>query len=82
MVGPPPVESAEHTHRIGRLSAQFQLVCRETDVPYLDVFTPLSASPRWAAEVATHDGAHPRAGGYAELAALVEQWPSWRAWLP
>ncbi len=27
------------------------------------------------------DGAHPGAKGYAAMAALVEEWPAWRAWL-
>lgn len=81
MVGPPPVENADHNTRIARLSAKFQSAGREQGLPYLDVFTPLSTSAVWTREVADYDGAHPRADGYAELASLVENWSAWRSWL-
>ncbi len=79
-VGPPPVADQDHNMRIGRLSQQFASVCQELSVPYLDVCVPLLASEIWMREVATGDGSHPGAAGYAELARLVEAWPAWTAW--
>lgn len=80
MVSPPPVVDIEQNLRIHRLSTQFALVCQALNVPYLDVFTPLQASPTWCKEAAENDGAHPRADGYTEFAQLVQSWSCWLAW--
>ena len=80
MVGPPPVADAAQNARVGELSVAFAETCRAAGVPYLDVCEPLLQSHIWLAEVAAGDGAHPNAGGYAELAKLVEDWSAWRAW--
>jgi lysophospholipase L1-like esterase len=50
-------------------------------VPFLPVLEALLADPNWIAEARAGDGAHPGAKGYAAMAALVDQWPAWRAWL-
>ena len=49
-------------------------------MPYLDLFTPLSADPRFAESMAAGDGIHPTAPGYAAMAELIESWPAWRKW--
>ncbi len=82
MVGPPPVENADHNRRIGQLSVLFQSASEQMGLSYLDAFTPLSQSALWISEVSAFDGAHPRAGGYEELASLVENWLAWQAWFP
>lgn len=46
-------------------------------VPYLSVFAALAADPIWMHQVATNDGAHPLAEGYAQMASLVDQWSGW-----
>jgi lysophospholipase L1-like esterase len=56
-------------------------VCAELGVPFLPVLEALLADPHWIAEARAGDGAHPGAKGYAAMAALVDQWPAWRAWL-
>jgi len=81
MVGPPPVLEDEHNRRIGRLSEQLALVCEAVEVPYLEVFTPLQHASTWKEEIASNDGSHPRAGGYATLTQLIQAWPAWRSWL-
>ena len=81
MVGPPPTADAEKNGRLATLSAGFAEVCRELDVPYLDVLGPLEASGTWVREAAAGDGSHPGAAGYAELACLVRGWAAWAAWL-
>jgi acyl-CoA thioesterase I len=81
LVGPPPVADPEQTPRIVHLSQQLAQGAAALAVPYLDTCTPLLTSAAWVAEVAAGDGAHPAAGGYAELASLVDAWPAWRAWL-
>lgn len=80
MVGVAPIADLEQNQRIAKLSAAFASVCAEIDVPYLDIFTPLQASDVWIKEAIANDGAHPRAGGYAQLAQLVQSWQPWLSW--
>lgn len=83
MVGPAPYADTEDNQRKQRtadLSKQFALVCHELNVPYLDVFPILSKSNIWIDEARANDGAHPRAGGYAEFAQIVENWEAWLNW--
>lgn len=79
MVGPPPIADDGVNARIAALSPALAEVSSAVGVPFLDVFTPLRADATWMAETAADDGAHPRAGGYATLAALVTAWPEWWA---
>jgi lysophospholipase L1-like esterase len=81
MIGPPPILEEEHNQRIARLSQQFALVCETLEIPYLEVFTPLRHVREWQEEIASNDGAHPRAAGYAALAELIQDWSAWRTWL-
>jgi lysophospholipase L1-like esterase len=80
MVGAPPIADPQQTDRIEDLSQQMAIVCQELAVPYLEVVSTLKRSSAWMREVAAHDGAHPGAAGYAEFAALVENWSMWQAW--
>jgi lysophospholipase L1-like esterase len=80
MVSPPAILEPSQNQRISYLSQQFAYLCQELNVPYLDVFTPLSQSATWMREVQAGDGAHPDAGGYAELARLVQNWGAWQNW--
>lgn len=82
LIGPPPVADAAHDERIAELSRELAGVAEKESVPYLDVFTPLMASPLWHQEVTANDGSHPRAGGYRALAALVLNWPAWWFYRP
>ncbi|MBP0019108.1 MAG: lipase [Cyanobacteria bacterium SBLK] len=79
-IGPPPVANAQHNQRIYRLSEAFFSVCIELDIPYLDIFTPLSSSTAWMQEVRENDGIHPYIEGYAELADLIQNWSPWVSW--
>jgi lysophospholipase L1-like esterase len=56
------------------------LVAHELNVPYLNVFSHLLKSPIWLTEAKANDGAHPKADGYAEFAALVQNWEGWLSW--
>lgn len=80
MVGAPPLEDPNQTARIEELSEQMAIVCQELTVPYLETVSKLKQSSVWMREVAAYDGAHPGASGYAEFAALVENWSMWQAW--
>lgn len=90
MIGPPPVVEAHRIQQKSRadpksnekiedLSQRFGAVCKDLDVPYLDVFTPLRISSEWMDEVAETDGDgfHPKAKGYAKFAQLVQGWRGW-----
>lgn len=81
MVGPPPIPNVEQNYRIANLSKRFTDVCRELDLPYLDVVTALQGSPTWMSEAAANDGYHPGSDGYAELARLLQGWEVWLSWL-
>jgi len=81
MVGPPPMlDDDGHAMPVAQLSAQYASVCHELGVPYLDVAADLERTGAFVREALSNDGAHPRAAGYAELAALVQQWDAWQAW--
>ncbi|ODH01808.1 lipase [Nostoc sp. KVJ20] len=85
MVGPAPYAEQEDTQRRQRtidLSKQFALICKELNVPYLDVFPILEKSNIWINEVKANDGVHPQAGGYTEFAQIVENWDAWLNWFP
>ena len=83
MVGPAPYAGQEDNQRKQRtteLSKQFALICNKLNVPYLDVFPILEKSPNWIDEARANDGAHPRVGGYAEFAEIVQNWQGWLDW--
>ncbi|MBD0269986.1 MAG: lipase [Cyanobacteria bacterium Co-bin8] len=82
MVGPPPVGDKAHNARIETLSQLFAEVCREIDVPYLEIYSKLVQSPVWHLEVTRGDGSHPATPGYQMLADLISQWSAWKAWFP
>ncbi len=81
MIGPTPIAEADVNARVRELIPALSAACRELGVPFLDVFDRLEASSTWMREIAQGDGAHPGRGGYEALAALVNDWPEWRAWL-
>ena len=91
MIGPPPIAGGlggdlesdpEQNERLGQVSQAIAAVCQEVGVPFLEVFTPLSKAPVWIQEVRENDGSHPRAGGYAQWANLVQAWEFWQTWFP
>lgn len=93
MIGPTPVLKQSLTlalppgptrelsdERLAATTKAYDALCREIGVPFLDMFTPLSSSARFRAAMASGDGVHPTADGYAAMAELVERWPAWRKW--
>jgi lysophospholipase L1-like esterase len=71
VVGPPPIADAEVNRRVVELSARFRDVCADAGAPFVEVVHDLVRDERWTAEVRDGDGAHPGAGGYERLAAVV-----------
>lgn len=71
VVGPPPVGEPAWDERVRKLTGAFETLCAARGIPYVAVVEPLLASRTWLEEAAAGDGAHPGAGGYDELAALV-----------
>ena len=82
VVGPPPAPESDKTARHTELATRYAEVCRQLDVPFLDILEPIETVDAWWQEVAAGDGIHPNSGGYAALASLVEAWSAWRSWLP
>ena len=82
MLGPPPVLLGDADERVAALSRALAPLCAELAIPYFDLHTPLAAIGLWRLELASGDGAHPGAAGYALIAELIEGWEAWRQWLP
>ncbi len=80
MVSPAPCGDREQNQRIANLSQEFAGVCQQLNIPYLNVFPILKKSSVWIDEAKNNDGAHPRAGGYQELAQIVDNWDGWLSW--
>ena len=70
VVGPPPTGDDAHAERIEALSARLAGAC---SAPFVEVAGPLRRCGPWLAEARAGDGAHPGAGGYAQLAGLVRE---------
>ena len=64
--------------RLAALNAAYAELAAELVLPYLDLFTPLSAEPGWEVDLAAGDGVHPTAEGYEVMAELIEEWAGWR----
>lgn len=79
VVGPPPIDDEGTVERTVLLDRAFADLCDSIGVPYVSVVEHLRAAGAWMSEVRAGDGAHPGAGGYAELADLVR--PEWDSWL-
>ena len=77
LIGPPPLADTAQNRRTQELSARFARIAQDEQVPFLSVFEVLASDADWMREVASGDGAHPGAIGYARLAALVDAWPEW-----
>ncbi|MBJ7353549.1 MAG: hypothetical protein JHC98_01880 [Thermoleophilaceae bacterium] len=64
VVGPPDAPG---------LADAYAGICAARDIPFFDTVIPLGAGSIWRAEADAGDGSHPGAGGYAELAELLER---------
>ncbi|MEP4379770.1 MAG: GDSL-type esterase/lipase family protein [Alphaproteobacteria bacterium] len=67
--------------RIAELNRRYADLCDELAVPYLDIFATLHGNPNWETAQRNCDGVHVLGDGYAMIAALIAEWPAWRAWL-
>jgi lysophospholipase L1-like esterase len=79
VVGPPPANDEAQSDRIAALSARFAEACASHGTPYVAVVDELRRAGPWLAEARAGDGAHPGAGGYAQLADCVRA--PFLAWL-
>lgn len=83
LVGPLPVaDDPTASARAAALGVALEEVCVGLGVPYLNPYTEVAESRVWLREALAGDGAHPDAGGYETLAALVDGWDAWRVWVP
>lgn len=62
--------------RVEALNRAYAALAGELGVPYLDLFAPLSTSPRRRHALAQGDGAHPADDDYVLIADLVDAWPA------
>ncbi len=77
VIGPVAVPDIERNAPLLRLSDGMAGVAAELDIPCLALFPHFVDDAQWLDEVRQNDGAHPRASGYARIAALIEAWPQW-----
>lgn len=83
LVGPLPLaDDPAASARAAALGVALGEVCVGLGVPYLNPYTEVAESRVWLREALAGDGAHPDAGGYETLAALVDGWDAWRVWVP
>ena len=67
--------------RVGKTNEAYADLCFELGVPYLNVYTPLSANATWKQSQRDCDGVHATGDGYRLIADMVAEWPAWREWL-
>ena len=60
--------------RISSYNKAYQELAVSMNIPYLDIFTPLSANQLWRDSQRSNDGIHPKHLGYQELASLIGSW--------
>lgn len=77
VIGPPAVPDDAVNARLESLSNGMAETCTRASVPFIALFPSLVHDRTWLDEVRDNDGAHPRATGYAKVAALVEGAPVW-----
>jgi lysophospholipase L1-like esterase len=82
MIGPPPGGDVARNERVKDLSHMMADLCTLLGVPYFDSYAALVASPTFIASTKAVDGTHPNAAGYAEWARMIDEWATWRSWLP
>jgi lysophospholipase L1-like esterase len=81
MVSPPALPDQHQNLRLSRLISELEDVCQEFNVPFLNMFQPLSSNITWMREASLGDGFHPAANGYSAYAELVKAWSAWREWV-
>lgn len=81
----PDLEDDYVNVRARKLVQHYADVAKELEVPYLDLYAPLSKPGvtrwRWHRALKAGDGIHPVAAGYALMAKLIGRWDEWQAWL-
>lgn len=73
-IGPPPIgDLPEEDRALRELSIALGEMMAARGVPFISTFDALGEGSVWRAEASAGDGSHPGAGGYAELAELLER---------
>jgi acyl-CoA thioesterase I len=79
VVGPAPIDDEAANDRIAELSYAYRMLCARHRVPFVPLVEELRDNRVWREAVASGDGSHPGAAGYAEIARLVlaADWLDW-----
>jgi lysophospholipase L1-like esterase len=81
----PDLEEDYINVRARKLVDAYAHVAKELEVPFLDLYTPLSTKSftrwRWLRALKSGDGIHPAASGYALMARLIGRWEAWQDWV-
>ncbi len=68
---PPPMADKDRDRVSVELAAGFGSLCRELDIPYLDINTSLRQNGAYLEDIGSGDGVHPGKAGYEIMADLV-----------
>ncbi|MDX2224449.1 MAG: GDSL-type esterase/lipase family protein [Rhodospirillaceae bacterium] len=79
MLGPPESAEPERHPDLADTSADLRTICEKLKIPFLDLLDLGKSMTHKRAASKGFDGWHPNAAWYAELAAIVDSWPAWRA---
>lgn len=77
VVGPPPVTDETQNERIRIYSQKLAIEADVAGIPFIELYSRLVNDGVYLQEVSANDQAHPRGSGYAKIAELVGQHPSW-----
>jgi len=73
-IGPPPIgDLVDEDRALKDLSEALGETMAARGVPFVSTFDELGPGSVWHSEASAGDGSHPGAGGYAELAELLER---------
>lgn len=79
LMSAPPVKDKGHSKRISALMLDYEQVCTEIDVPFLDIFTPLSKRPYYLDSLT--DAIHPDTKGNGLIAGMLLNSSAVRRWM-
>lgn len=79
LMSAPPVKDKGHSDRISTLMLGYAQVCTEIDVPFLDIFTPLSEEQHYLDSL--KDAIHPDAKGNGLIAGILLNSSAVQRWM-
>ena len=64
--------------RVEKLNRELAALAGDLSIPYVDLFSPLSAAADWPPVFSSADGLHPHGQGYQRIAEIISSFQGWR----